>query len=370
MFNFPKKSNLWILAVTLIIIGIALFWFWPKPETNYTVNSRTTTTSTQGATTSEGFLPTQKILVNDYHVFQTFNNCAPAAFSMALSYFGINKDQEELADILRPYHNLTGKNDDKSTPPEELAAQAETYGLVAYFRPNGDIETLKKILNLGLPITVRTLLYPNKDYAHYRVIKGYDDLEQEIIQDDSLEGKDLRFSYEEFLTLWKPFNYAYLVIAPTEKKAEIEKILGENLSWPVAWQKAADRAQIELGQDPDNLETNFNLSVAYYYLGKFSDSTFILEKIKDRLPEHTLWYQVEPIKAYFEINNFEKVFSLTDKIFQDGNKAASELYLLRGQSLLKQNKPTEARAEFEKAFFYNENSIEAQKSLEALPKID
>ena len=47
----------------------------------------------------------QKILQNDYHVFQSFNNCAPAALSMALSYFGIQKSQEER---YRPYLGKSG----------------------------------------------------------------------------------------------------------------------------------------------------------------------------------------------------------------------------------------------------------------------
>src|SRR3989344_7520378 len=79
-------------------------------------------------------LPAQMVLESDYHIFQTFNNCAPAALSMALSYYGVTVSQEKLAADLRPYNNLTGKNDDKSTPPEELAAKAEEYRLRTYYR--------------------------------------------------------------------------------------------------------------------------------------------------------------------------------------------------------------------------------------------
>ena len=80
-----------------------------------------------------------KALLNDngYYAAQTFNNCGPAALSMDLSFYGVHVGQAELADILRPTHNMTGKGDDKSTPPDEIAAQAEAYGLVAYFRPTG-----------------------------------------------------------------------------------------------------------------------------------------------------------------------------------------------------------------------------------------
>ena len=129
-------------------------------------------------------LPTRKLLRNDYHVFQTFNNCAPAALSMVLSYYGIWKSQETLADELRPYHNRRGINDDKSTPPQELAEKSQEYGLVAYYRPNGTIELIKRFIANSLPVIVRTRLDVEHDYAHYRVIKGYNDIARQIIQDD------------------------------------------------------------------------------------------------------------------------------------------------------------------------------------------
>src|SRR3989344_7034816 len=44
-----------------------------------------------------------KILNNDYHTFQSFNNCGPAALSMALSYYRINETQQKLGQDLRPY---------------------------------------------------------------------------------------------------------------------------------------------------------------------------------------------------------------------------------------------------------------------------
>src|SRR3989344_5562076 len=36
-----------------------------------------------------------KVLNNNYHIFQTFNNCGPASLSMALSYYGVNESQQK-----------------------------------------------------------------------------------------------------------------------------------------------------------------------------------------------------------------------------------------------------------------------------------
>ena len=362
-----NKLTWWLASVIIVATLFSIFYF--ATNKNTPPNIETTLIPLSPTETTNETLPlspNQKILATDYHVYQTFNNCAPAALSMALSYFGIENSQEELADDLRPYHNLTGQNDDKSTPPNELADKAREYGLVAYYRPAGEIETLKKIIDLGLPIVVRTLLYPDQDYAHYRVVKGYDDITSEIIQDDSLEGKNLRFTYQEFEKLWQPFNNAYLVIARPDQRVVIEKILGENLESTTAWQKAKASAQKILLEEPDNLTASLNLSVTNYYLGDYQGSVTAFEQTTTNLPKHFLWYQNEPIKAYFELGQYDQAFALTDKIFADGNKADSELYLLRGQSYLAQGKTAEARAEFEKAVFYNKNDRQAQSALEKL----
>ena len=71
----------------------------------------------------------KKTLENEYHVFQTFNNCGPASLSMVFSYYGINKSQDELGRELRPYQNQQGDNDDKSVTFEELSQKQKNTAL-------------------------------------------------------------------------------------------------------------------------------------------------------------------------------------------------------------------------------------------------
>ena len=125
-------------------------------------------------------LPDKIILVNDYQIFQTFNNCGPAALSMALSYYGINKSQKELGQELRPYQIPKGNNDDKSVTLEEMAQKAQEFNLIPYHRPNGTIEVLQKFIAIGIPIITRTRLTQYDDIGHYRVIKGYDSINREF----------------------------------------------------------------------------------------------------------------------------------------------------------------------------------------------
>ncbi|MDP3965466.1 MAG: C39 family peptidase [bacterium] len=311
----------------------------------------------------ESPLPKTKILPITYHTFQTFNNCAPAALSIALSYYGIFKSQEVLAADLRPNNNPRGINDEKSTTPDRLGAKAQEYGLTPYFRGNGNINLIKRLVASGFPVLMRTLLEADEDFAHYRVIKGYDDTTEEIVQDDSYQGKNIRYSYDEFLKLWKPFGYEYLVLVPENKIAIIDAILGEEANAKISWHNAIRTAESELAQNSGDILARFNLSVALYYAGRYVEATKEFEKVEYVLPRLTMWYQIEPIRAYAALGNAGRVFELSDKILNDKNPAFPELYLLRGEMHVAEGNLAAAKAEFQKAVLYNKNLEAAHEAL-------
>lgn len=148
-------------------------------------------------------LPTTKILEGGTQVFQSFNNCGPAALSMAFSYYDVNKSQKELGEILRPYQIPNGDNDDKSVTLQELAAEAQKYGFTTYHRPMGNSEIIENLINYDIPVITRTILKEGDDIGHYRVIKGFNREKGIFIQDDSLQGKNLEYTYEQFNSIWK-----------------------------------------------------------------------------------------------------------------------------------------------------------------------
>lgn len=312
-------------------------------------------TRSQAPTSASPFLlntpPQSKILQNNYHIFQTFNNCGPAA----LSYYGINASQQELGLALRPYQVPGGNNDDKSVTLEELAQKSKEYGLVPFHRPNGDIEKIKMFVTYDMPVIARTWTKPNEDIGHYRIVKGYDQSKGEIIQDDSLQNKNLRYTYQNFNEIWNKFNFEYLILVPKEKEKIAKAILAEDADEKAAWEKAVQNARKELAVNPKDITWRFNLSVALYNIGDYQGSVNEFEKVEALLPFRTLWYQIEPIQAYFEIGNYDRVFAITDKILNNHNRAFSELYLIRGKIYQKQGKTDLAKNEFVKAVFYNRN---------------
>ncbi len=274
---------------------------------------------------------------------------------MALRFYGINISQEELGLALRPYQVASGDNDDKSVTLAELAAKSKEYGFIPYHRPNGNIEMIKLFITYDMPVIARTWLHSDEDIGHYRVVKGYDSQTNQIIQDDSFENKNLWYSNNEFNEIWKKFNYEYLVLVPQDKKEIADAILGPESDENKSWEKAVDNARFQISQDPDDTYTIFNLSVALYNTRQYQKSVEEFEKVENKLSQRTLWYQIEPIKAYYELGNYSRVFKLTNKILNGQNRAFSELYIIRGKSYQKQGNDIEANNEFEKAKFYNKN---------------
>lgn len=311
-------------------------------------------------------IPQSKIIPGGTHAFQTFNNCGPASLSMALSLYGINVSQTELGNDLRPYQNKKGDNDDKSVTLEEIAEKSKEFGFIPYHRPNGNMRIIKAFIANDVPVITRTWLNTTDDIGHFRVIKGYDSSTNELIQDDSYEGKNLRFTYDNFNALWKDFNFEYLVLIPNDKITLVEQILNDEIDPQVAWENAVKRLNAQLENSPNDTYARFNLAIALYEIGEYEASIQEFEKIETKLSSRTLWYQIEPILAYYETGNYDRVFEITENILKSGNRAFSELYYIRGQIYLHKNQTDLAKAEFEKAIVYNKNYIPAQEALKEL----
>lgn len=290
------------------------------------------------------------------HVFQTFNNCGPAALSMALSFYDTFISQQELGQELRPYQRPNGDNDDKSVTLSELQAVAEDLGFIAYHRPSGEIAMIEQFISYGMPVITRTWLRPGEDIGHYRVIKGYDRTQQLLIQDDSLQGKGLAYDYEDFVGLWSAFNYEFLVLVPQEKQELAMAILADHGDEQSAWQLALEHSNQRLMVENGNVYAVFNQAVAHYNLGEYQQAVRAYESVAQKLPGRMLWYQIEPILAYYEVGEDAKALELIDRVFSSQNKAFSELYYLQGRIYERQGRESEAQEAFRQAEYYNVGS--------------
>jgi len=352
-----KKLILFTLCVLVVLVAGLIFYFLhqsrPPLETKFAESLEETEISSDFL---EIKMPEDSALLdNPNHVYQTFNNCGPATLSMILSRFGKNVSQKELRDQMRPYQVLSGDNDDKTIFTSEFVDWAKKYGLEAVSRVNGDINTLKYFTVNGIPVVVKTWLHVNEDIGHFRIVRGFDENKSVIIQDDSYEGPNKKIKYYDFLSMWQPFNYAYIIVYRKDQENLVKAIIGEDWDEKASWQNALTRAQKEADLDSQNVYAVFNKSTALYHLGDFQKSVEAFEKVEKSLPKRMLWYQIEPILAYKELGNFDKVFQITNHILENGNRAFSELYQIRGEIYLSQGNKQKAKEEFDKALFYNKN---------------
>src|SRR3989344_2404231 len=281
--NFALRNSFIVFFLAIIIFGLIIFFFLSflaEKAPDKTAESKIPLLRPM-ATPTLPPIPSSKILSNgNYHIFQTFNNCGPASLSMALRFYGIEVSQAELGNDLRPYQIPGGDNDDKSVTLEELAEKAKEYGFITYHRPMGNPEIIKKFIANDITVIARTWTKPNEDIGHYRVIKGYDETAGIFIQDDSLQNKNLQYTYTDFNEIWKKFNFEYLVLVPKDRVQIANAILGEYTDVKVAWQDAVKNSENQLRSDSNDIYARFNLSVALFNVGDYRRSVEEFEKVE------------------------------------------------------------------------------------------
>ena len=210
---------------------------------------------------------------------------------------------------------------------------------------------------------VKTWLKQGEDIGHFRFINGYDEEKQIIYFDDSYDGPNEKMKYYDFLSLWQPFNYSYIVLYQKSSEQVIKQIIGEDWDEKISYQNAFLRAEKESEKDSTNIYPLFNISTTSYNLGNYEKSVEAYEEVQDRFPRRMLWYQIEPIKSYFELKDYDKVFEITGNILENGNRAFSELYFIRGEIYLAQGLDEKAKEQFDLAIKYNENFKEAVENI-------
>lgn len=355
-------------------VGLAGFFYWqnrpdPALETKFVPSLKSSPEAGESAQISRDVsvkTPLESVNLGSFnHSYQTFNNCGPATLSMSLGWFGKKVSQKELRDKMRPWQVANGDNDDKTIFTDEFVRWAKEYGYEAIARPNGDIETLKRFTANGIPVVVKTFLHSYDDIGHFRIVKGYDEARDVIIQDDSFEGPNREFSYYDFLTLWQPFHYVYIIVYTPDQKDLVEALIGDEMDEQLAWQNTLERSKRET-ELTDTTFPEFNKAVANYYLGNYEQSIEDYELVANNLPRRMLWYQLEPILAMQKLGQYDRIMTLSERILNGGNRAFSELYQIRGEIYLAQGNRDAAKREFETAVQYNINYQPAKDALVGL----
>jgi hypothetical protein len=272
---------------------------------------------------------------------QFMNNCGPATLSMYLSYYDWGKNQLTAAAVLRP-----NAKDVNVMPYELVDFVNEHTAQRALWRYGGDLQTIKALLNAGIPVMIEKGFEPytlrNEGWmGHYNLVVGYDDEIQTLtVQDsylmsyapwggeipqelwDSFIGFD--FSYSELEQTWRSFNFVFIVVYPPERESDVLNALGPLATDEGACRIAYERAMQETSSLPDvrdkyfawfNAGTNLVCLQEYDTAAAAFDTAFgIYPDIEQSSrPYRILWYETGPYAAYYYVGRYQDVINLANQ---------------------------------------------------------
>ena len=134
--------------------------------------------------------------------------CGPASLKIVLAYFGVEKSEEEIADVC-------GKNPELGTDDAGLKKTAEHYGSKVEIKNSAEFTDIEEWLKRKVPVIVDWFTrgradYPDSEVAdgHYSVVAGLDD-EHVYLQDPEI-GTMRTISRDDFMRVWFDFRGKYI----------------------------------------------------------------------------------------------------------------------------------------------------------------
>lgn len=323
-------------------------------------------------------IPDRAALSGIRHEYQQFNNCAPANLSMVLSYWGWTGSQYETREYLRPSYAI----EDKNVNAFEIVDYVEkNTAYDALWRVGGDLTMLKRLVAAGFPVLIEKGLDPSDDawLGHYQTISGYDDARGQFFVYDSYEGPPEAYGvdYNFIGQFWRHFNFAYVVVFPPERAAEVQSILGPQSDPQFNFQYGAELALQETTTQSgrEQFFAWFNRGTNLVYLqdhvgaAQAYDMAFSLYAalpLEER-PWRLLWYQDGPYAAYYYTGRYQDVINLAESTLVNVDKPVlEETYYWRGLAKEALGDQAGAIEDFQRAYNLNPNSTRAGDELRRL----
>jgi tetratricopeptide (TPR) repeat protein len=323
-------------------------------------------------------LPESAAVSGIRHEYQQFNNCAPASLSMVLSHWGWQGTQYETRAYLRP----SFEQDDKNVNPFEIVDYVEkSTPYDALWRVGGNLDLLKRLTASGFPVLIEKGLDPHDDawLGHYQIVSGYNNMSQQFLVYDSYEGPPDAYGvpYDVIAQFWRHFNFAYVVVYPPERAAELQAILGTNYDPQANFQYAADLALAEAnsltGREQFFAWFNRGSSLGFLqdYVGAAGafDTAFSLYAAlpQEERPWRLLWYQDGPYAAYYHTGRYQDVINLAHSTLVNVDKPVlEETYYWRGMAKAALGDREGAIEDLTRATTLNPNSTPASLALEQI----
>lgn len=296
------------------------------------------------------------------HTWQKWNNCGPSTAVMALSAFGIVRDQLAAAAELKPHDR------DTNVTPEELAAYMSRQGLEALVRPGGDRDRTRALVRAGVPVLAEQWIAVDGrgEMGHYRVLDGYDDGAGMFEAMDSYYGASVKLPYDVLEAEWRPFVGTYVVAFLPEQRDAVRAALGDDWDAGAAW------ARVRGALEADAVGARAGEAWTWFALGEARERTLDADgavaaferAIAIGLPLRAFWYQFGFARALAGTGGWDRLLAHADATIttMDGQNL-EEWHYWRGRALRALGREDEAIAAFERALSFNANLAVAAEAL-------
>jgi hypothetical protein len=317
------------------------------------------------ASSAFGALPTQVRLDGLQRVWQDYNRCSAAAFTMQLSYWREDVNYWRTIDALNP------NSDDVSVRLVEMTRYAEVFGLEGIERTGGTLEQIKSLVANGFPVLIENVYYDGSNVmldwmSHNKIVMGYDDDLGVLYTYDSLLGfggdnTGRAVPYEDLDAIWRPLNRGYLVLYEPEQEAQLRDIMGPQWDEDYNIQWTYEMVQRDLERELTDSFDLFNLGTALVGLGRYEEAVEAYDQARAiGLPMRMMWYQFGPFEAYLETGRYDEVLNLARNTLNN-QRGIEEVYYYIALAYLAQDDPDSAKANLEVALWRNPNFVEAQE---------
>jgi len=217
--------------------------------------------------------PASVLLPEMKHVWQSLNNCGPAAVVMALSTLGVDVNQETARLALR------GADVRRGMGPQGVGPWVkENWNLRSTWRNNGTNAILKTLVANGFaPMVTQWMQEPTVSrVSHWRTVRGYDDAKNIFYVNDSMLGNQVALSYDFFARNWQSFSYRYMVIYKPEDEKLLRAIVGDQWNDMIMRRSLYERVKAEAHAWNTNFAWLAYGEAAYAY-GMFEEAVAAFE---------------------------------------------------------------------------------------------
>ncbi len=134
--------------------------------------------------------------------------CGPASLKIVLDYYGLEKSEEELAEMCH-------RDSDLGVDAKAIKEAAEKLGFEVEIKNNASFDDVSKWLDKKVPVIVNWFTrgrydYPEDEVAdgHYSVVAGLD--ENFIYLQDPEVGRMRKIARDDFYRVWFDFSSDYI----------------------------------------------------------------------------------------------------------------------------------------------------------------